>query len=69
MTVEQPFTDSATPLLHSRIHLPVPQVPMHVFVGDEEYESLWTSVNRVCDQCLVPAADVRWRIKRQTAAQ
>ncbi len=61
MTVEQPFTESATPLLHSRIHLPIP-VPMHA-VGEEEYECLWTRVNRVCDRYLVRAADVRWKIK------
>ncbi len=62
MTVDQTFTDSATPLLHSRMHLPIP-VPTHAFVGDEEYECLWTRVNRVCDQYMVPAADVHWGTK------
>ncbi len=63
MTVDKPFADSATPLLHSRIHLPIPQVPMHAFVGDEEYECLWARVNHICDRYMVPAADVRWRTK------
>ncbi len=62
MPLEQPFTDSATPLLHSQILLPNP-LPMHAFVGNEVYECLWTRVNRICDRYMVRAADVRWKIK------
>jgi hypothetical protein len=48
MTVK-PCFDSATPVLHSQLVLPMQSIPAFV---TEEYESLWSRVNRICDRYL-----------------
>ena len=69
MTAEQPSTNSATPLLHSQLDLPIRKVP--TFVITDDYESLWMRVTRICDQYIqnllpAPAAGSRleWECSR-----
>ena len=50
MTAEQQSSNSATPLLHSQLDLPIRKVPIPAFVITDDYESLWMRVNRICDQ-------------------
>jgi hypothetical protein len=50
MAAEQPSTNSATPLLHSQLDLPIRKVPITAFVITDDCESLWMRVNRICDQ-------------------
>lgn len=39
----------ATPILHSQLVLPTQPIPVFV---TEEYETLWSRVNRICDRYL-----------------
>lgn len=50
MTVQAHSVALGTEILHSQLILP--KLAMLCFVHNEQYESLWNCVNRICDQYL-----------------
>jgi hypothetical protein len=50
MTLQAQSVALGTEILHSQLILP--KVATLFFVHNEQYESLWNCVNRICDQYL-----------------
>ncbi len=47
---EQLLIDPADRFADSQLSLPFPELADPAFFSDEEHETLWNRVNRICDQ-------------------